>query len=388
MTRIAIGVHGRFSAFATARGLLERDQDVHLFTNYPRRVVQQFGFPAAHTKSLVIHGVAARVVGRVFRGNMPARADAALRRMFGAWLARQIREREYDAVLCWSGVAEETFRRTESTKLLNRSSLHIAAQRSLLQQEAERVGRHIDMPSQWDVEREEREYALADAIVVPSEAARRSFAGSPLEARAVAVPLTASASRWRPSADAIEARRRRLSSRQRLRVLYVGNISYQKGMHDLAMAVRSLHDRMDFRFTGFVMPECRELVRELSNRAHFDGHVSEASLNEIYNWADVFVLPSIQDGFGVVLAQAQAAGLPFIASENTGGPDLLTLGGRGWIVPIRAAERLIGRLQSLDDDRAPLLESAAHLIANPITRTWSDVAQDIIKCCIVGTANT
>ena len=69
------------------------------------------------------------------------------------------------------------------------------------------------------------------------------------------------------------------------------------------------------------------------------------------------VLPSIQDGFGMVLAQALCCGLPIISSANTGGKDLLELDGlspcnthyggyscleysAGWIIPIRSPETL------------------------------------------------
>jgi glycosyltransferase involved in cell wall biosynthesis len=66
----------------------------------------------------------------------------------------------------------------------------------------------------------------------------------------------------------------------------------------------------------------------------------------------VLVLPSIEDGFGLVLSQALACGCPIVASTNTGGDDLITDGVEGFIVPARDVAALAARLQQLADDPA------------------------------------
>jgi glycosyltransferase involved in cell wall biosynthesis len=64
----------------------------------------------------------------------------------------------------------------------------------------------------------------------------------------------------------------------------------------------------------------------------------------------VLVLPSIEDGFGMVITQAMACGCPVISSTNTGGPDLYCDGKEGFIVPIRSPESIHTALQQLADD--------------------------------------
>ena len=379
--RIAVGVHGRFTAFYMARALQEIGIDVRLFTNYPARIVERYDFPANRSKGYVLHGVAVRVVNRVLRGKLPDHIDAALKRAFGRWLARQTHRRKFDAALCWSGIAEETFKSAAAVKLLNRSAFEIAAQRRLLEEEAERVGKPIALPSQWEIEREHREYALADYIVVPSTGVKRSFEPTAYSAKVVVIPFAVSRERWRATPEAVAARLRRLESRERLRILFVGNVSYQKGFHDIAVVVRQLHQKMEFRFTGAITAECADLVTELTPRARFDGHIPEARLPEAYAWADVLILPSIQDGFGQVLGHAQAAALPFIASENTGGPDVLAMGGQGWIVPIRAPARLQELLLDLNEDRTALLSATQQLRDHPLKRTWQDAARELVAYC-------
>jgi glycosyltransferase involved in cell wall biosynthesis len=66
-----------------------------------------------------------------------------------------------------------------------------------------------------------------------------------------------------------------------------------------------------------------------------------------YHWADVLVLPSVSDTFGLVILEAMAAGLPVIASEASGGPDVVRHGTDGWIVPVRDAAAIATRLDIL-----------------------------------------
>lgn len=386
--RIAIGVHGRFAAFNIATGLVELGQDIRLFTNYPAAVAERFGVPADITTGFIAHGVATRIAGRMPMFFQTEAIEARLHRSFGSWFARRLKADPFDTAICWSGVAEEAFTSFEGRKILSRSSVHIQAHYELLASESQRVGRQIEMPSRWRIARETREYALADRIIVPSAFAAASFENTPVAAKVTIIPLTASADIWRPQAGVMEERVRRIRAGKRLRVLYVGAVSYQKGMYDLAAVVRHLNRAMDFRFTGTITPECRELVADLESAAHFDGHVPETQLRESYAWADVLVCPSIQDGFAVVLSHAQAAGLPFIASTNTGGPDLLERSGRGWIVPIRSPESIERQLLWCNSNREEFADMVQDLDSHPAQRSWLDVARDVVHCCLTERPDT
>ena len=66
---------------------------------------------------------------------------------------------------------------------------------------------------------------------------------------------------------------------------------------------------------------------------------------------DVFVFPSLFEGFGLVLLEAMAMGLPMITTAHTAGPDLLEDGKEGFIVPIRSAEAIAEKLTWLSAHR-------------------------------------
>ena len=73
--------------------------------------------------------------------------------------------------------------------------------------------------------------------------------------------------------------------------------------------------------------------------------VSHFLLNQYYSQASVLVLPSLIDGFGLVVVEALACGIPVIVTVNTGASDIMTNGVEGFIIPIRDVEALKHKLE-------------------------------------------
>ena len=76
-------------------------------------------------------------------------------------------------------------------------------------------------------------------------------------------------------------------------------------------------------------------------------------LRDRYRAADVFVFPSFFEGFGLVLLEAMACGLPVIASESTAGPDVITEA-CGRLVPAGNVDALVECLRWFDKNRGQL----------------------------------
>lgn len=70
--------------------------------------------------------------------------------------------------------------------------------------------------------------------------------------------------------------------------------------------------------------------------AHIPNHEMIAFMSEF----DMFVLPSLEDGFAVVVSEAQLAGLPVVATANTGAADGIVEGCNGYVVPAQDAVAL------------------------------------------------
>ena len=134
------------------------------------------------------------------------------------------------------------------------------------------------------------------------------------------------------------------------RVLYVGNIGYMKGVPYLAEAARMLKARGFSGEVRAVGPYDPQMVK----RPEFEGltYVGQVPRSEVgreYLQADVFVFPTLSDGFGIVLLEALAAGLPVICTPNCG--NVVKDGVNGFVVPPRDPKALADRIERLTQDR-------------------------------------
>jgi glycosyltransferase involved in cell wall biosynthesis len=108
-------------------------------------------------------------------------------------------------------------------------------------------------------------------------------------------------------------------------VLFVGRFYRRKRVDVLLRAAAILPD-IDFRIVGNgpCTPALHALARELKlgSRVTWLGDVTRAQLAAEYNRATVFCLPSVQEGFGIVLLEAMAAGKPIVAARAAAIPEV------------------------------------------------------------------
>ena len=372
--RIAIAVHGRYHVFDAARALLELGHDVEVFTNLPAFVAKPFNIPSQRIHTLLVHGVLSRIATHLRLFNY---FEPSLNRLFGRRVAQVIarhanRYGAFDVVHIFSGVAEELLQHPEITglKTLLRGSAHIAVQHQLLVQEAQRMQQSVDVPSAWMIAREQREYALCDRVVVMSSFARRSFIdqGFPAQ-RLLFGPAGAHTGDFHASAAQRQRRAERIASGAPLTVLLVGTLSARKGILDLMQVVNALSDRMHFRFVGTVAPDARVKLPQRS-KLELLPRVAQQALPNLYAQADVFLHPTIEDGFAVVLVQALMAGLPVICTENCAASDVVAEGKTGFVVPIRAPDAMIAKLEYLHKNRVVLNSMLENLARSHYDFSW------------------
>jgi len=349
-----------------------------VFTNYPIWAACRFGLRKSQVRSFWPHGLAARIA-RTLR--LPY-TEPMLHKAFSRWAAARLVREDWDVVHIFSGVAEEVLLalegRTTTLRMLVRGSSHIRTQSRILAEEEIRTGCHVNSPSSWMITREQAEYALADRVVVLSSFARESFLSEGENpSRVCVLPLGASVEAFRPRADVVEERCRRILSGEPLHILYVGNISFQKGVWDMAYIIRGLQsDRFRFRLVGEVQSNVRWLKKELHTKADFISKQPQHSLPEHYAWGDVFIFPTLQDGFAVVLAQAAMSGLAILTTTNCAGKDLVRDGETGFVHPIRSPESFVEHLKWCDANREQLAAMARRIYTEFRPRTWSQVADD------------
>ena len=141
-------------------------------------------------------------------------------------------------------------------------------------------------------------------------------------------------------ADVESASRHRESVRKELGlsdvdpvILYASKLTRRKHPDDLIRAAKRLRSE-GYRFhvlmvgTGEMERELKELVADLRmDNVVFTGFVNQSALPKLYASSDLFVLPSEDEPWGVVINEAMCAGLPVIASEGVGSVSDLVVSG-------------------------------------------------------------
>jgi glycosyltransferase involved in cell wall biosynthesis len=114
------------------------------------------------------------------------------------------------------------------------------------------------------------------------------------------------------------------------RVLAVGNVLPRKNLLVVGQALRELKRRgsdVSLHVVGAVPPEGKqvaaELERLLGHNVAFTGYVDEQALLQAYRSADVFVFPSLYEGFGIPVLEAMAAGVPVVCSDASSLPEVV-----------------------------------------------------------------
>lgn len=167
----------------------------------------------------------------------------------------------------------------------------------------------------------------ADLVVSTSEYSAQRIAQLYGIDRVSVVPPAFDVKRWQSD---LERSNRKTNDTGLPTLLCVAHMYPRKDIRTLLHATRLLVDRnrqLRVRIVGDG-PERRALLRiahrlELSQVIHFTGQLPHADLVAEFSSCDVFCLPSLQEGFGIVFLEAMASGKPIVAARASSTPELV-----------------------------------------------------------------
>lgn len=329
--KVILSVGGRFHAHHLAQQLAKRQSLACLYSfssPTPAYSVQQHHLGSwldwAYFKMRLNHLLA------------PSAYNTFKDTLFDGWVARQLPKLlAQDLFVVWAnyGLQSIAVARSLGAKVIVESgSAHIEHQQEVLASAYVELGLKHQPIVQKNKDRMMAEYASADAIMTLSSVARQSFID---RGHAPGKVLQVSCG---VDVQTFFVNRRCQQEQPIFTVLFVGLLSIRKGVHHLIDAWLQLDfdpAKTRLLLIGTLHHDLGKILKKKKLRTNiiFYGSASQDQLKSLYQQASVFVLPSLEDGFGMVVGEAMAAGLPIICTTHVGAADLITAGQEGLVVP-------------------------------------------------------
>jgi glycosyltransferase involved in cell wall biosynthesis len=298
--------------------------------------------PASRVRWFPLTPALRRLGDAVLPGAAASRADFIACRLFDRWVASGLRWATSggppDAVVACEISALSTFRTARSLGLvtiLDAPSLHHSAQ--------DRLHGTTDSPALHRRIRQvkDAEVALADHIITVSRFARETYLDASLAPECVhAVTLGADLDLFTPSAES------RVGGEEFV-FLFSGATSRRKGFDLLLEAFARVRREVPLARLRVVGPRGDAwglLAGADSGSVSASGPVCQEDLAHELRRADCLVLPSRNDSFGMVVAEALACGVPVLVSDKVGAKELVSESRTGWIVPADDVGALASRM--------------------------------------------
>jgi glycosyltransferase involved in cell wall biosynthesis len=341
--KVTISVHGRYHAFELAKGLHQRKHLDQLLTTYPRFIARKFVGPNALIKSAAVLELKRQVYSKFGIGGKP---DLSISKSFGQFSQRQLNS-DTDIFVGWSSASLEAIKPAQGfgTKvIIERGSTHISAQTDVLRDAYKQFGLFFNETKVEMIEREEQEYALADKIFVPSKYAAQTFVDRGITADKIIV------NGMGVDFEMFQAPYSRSLDRMP-RIVFAGGVGIRKGVPWLLKAFKRLSSKAELHLIGPVSPDYEKMLRkEIGANVFVRGALPGHDLSSEYGRGDIFCLPSLEEGYGMVIPQAMACGLPVVTTNVVGAADLLQHAHNGLIVSPADSTALSDALERLIDD--------------------------------------
>jgi len=170
----------------------------------------------------------------------------------------------------------------------------------------------------------------------------------------------------------------------KFKILFVGRLTSQKGADTLLRSIgelinRGFGDKIECEIVGDgpLCGELEALAKDLGigSVVTFSGWLDRNKLPEEYRSADVFVLPSADEGMPNVILEAMASGLPVIATRISGNEELVKDGENGYLVPPKDASALADKIELLINNKNLSEELGKKSLELARKYSWEGVAR-------------
>lgn len=377
--KISIIVNGRFHFYDLARELSSLGHDVLLISTLPVYYIKRrTKLDSSKIRSFIALEVLKRIIERLKLYNV--KFDILQKKLFGIYSFSKL-DKSSRALIFFAGngwFSKYLLSIKNDLHLIaDEGSAHPCTVNKLLNDEYCRIGLKRNTASRTILDKETNiQYKVADYVVVPSTFVKNSLILNGINQEKIFVnPYGVDIEAFCPSNVRV------LDSK--FRIMFCGLLSIQKGSHiflELASYFKG-YENIEFIHVGGIDKEMSKILNSysLSNFKHY-APVQQEELSSFYNSSDLFILPSIQDGFAMVVLQAMACGVPVICSKNSCGPDIIEHGIDGFVVDPVDLQSYISYIKILYKDRV-LLSKFKSIVRKKMVNnfTWQMYARRYLE---------
>ena len=131
----------------------------------------------------------------------------------------------------------------------------------------------------------------------------------------------------------------------KLNLIFIGEVNQRKGIYQICEAAKKLNNpNIEFNIVGSGYEAQKELFAPYTKYVTFHGTAYFEKMQKHLEHNQVLLFPSMGDGFGFVVLEAMAAGMPVIASYNSAGPDVIKDGDNGFLIESCNTDALVDRV--------------------------------------------
>jgi glycosyltransferase involved in cell wall biosynthesis len=222
---------------------------------------------------------------------------------------------------------------------------------------------------EWKKRRKDAEMDLANVISVASRHTRRSLEEAQVNVPVIVTPYGFPVFDFVPKEGA---------SQGPFTVLSVGIQGLGKGTHYLLQAWKKagLKDAR-LRMVG-PMRLSPSFLQDYAGLFEHVAYMPKPKLGDEYRAADLLAFPTLGDGFGLVIQESMCCGTPVVTTPTSGGPECITDGENGWLVPPGDVDALVERLRSAANDRDQLFATGKRARARAEQWTWREAGDALV----------
>jgi glycosyltransferase involved in cell wall biosynthesis len=307
--KIVIGTSTPFHLAQLARELSALGHDVLMIGYMPKWKMKNYNIGTAKYKSIFLHLFPLSLLAlQRYIPKLQMQITFFMMPLVDYFIAKNIPDCNFFIGL--SGVNLRSFRvakkKWNAITICDRGSSHVEVQNNLLKSK----------PPKIYINRELQNYEIADYIMLPSTFAVDSFISRGIPKKKIRMNYYGINLQRFCVKDACNYHDK--MHQNTIKTIYIGGWTYRKAV-DIIYDVVMKDPNLFFTHIG---TKGVEMPFPVHKRMVSIGHIPNSELQKYYAENDIFIFPSRDDGFGMVILEALACGLPVIASKNTGAPDV------------------------------------------------------------------